>query len=545
MADQDYATVGGVRNRNSKIETRNSDSEFRILDSEGSNRQSSIVNRQFLTNIFSRDLRLELSAAITRDGKELYQIPVCVTGTWHKGSRKFSITPETLDAMARNFAKRKNDMIVIDYEHASEMPEVARGGPVPAAGWIHELTIDDFRLPIGGGKSSIDNRQSAILGALVEWTSEAQQMIRTGQYRFFSPAIDWEAKDKETGEPQGPTMTSGALTNHPFLEELPAITLSDLDVARTAVCATSYFADTPNQYLDQPAGARHGVPLQHGGNMADAKEVSMKKITDGEHAGHHHIFAGDDMVGCMSEEALAQHAAKHFSDLLEHDAFKNAARKHFGEGKETNGEIVRGVYREPLRSAQGDSQMNGESAQDDMLTEIGVKEISEAKRLIDLGRATEAVELAGKSRQALLSEAVKDGKIDNRKAEQLARANKITFADYIAAQEAERALEEAVRAGKILPRERGFFFRDALERPDEFSELVKAMPARVNLSTVGLGSAEAVSVDEEVATEAKRVMSEKKLGYSAALKEVLRTNPHLAEQYRKEHSRQIGGEAAN
>lgn len=245
-----------------------------------------------------------------------------------------------------------------------------------------------------------------------------------------------------------------------------------------------------------------------------AKEVTMKKITDGEHAGHHHIFAGGETVGCMSEKELAQHAAKHFSDLLEHDAFKNGARKHFGAGdKET-------------------------------MTELGVPDTAEAKRLIDLGRATEAADLAAKSRQVLLSEAVKDGKIDGKAAQQLARSNKITFADYIAAQEAERAIDEAVRAGKILPRERAFFFRDALERPDEFTELVKGMPPRVNLSTVGLGSAEAVSVDEEVSAETRRLMSEKNLGYAAALKEVLRANPQLAQNYHKEHSRQIGGDSA-
>ena len=63
---------------------------------------------------------------------------------------------------------------------------------------------------------------------MVEWTKEALGLIKSGAYRFFSPSIDWNYRDKATGEPQGATLTSGALTNHPFLEELPPIMLTDL-----------------------------------------------------------------------------------------------------------------------------------------------------------------------------------------------------------------------------------------------------------------------------------------------------------------------------
>src|SRR5438876_7086908 len=77
--------------------------------------------------------------AVRRGAQELYEIPIALTGRWVKGGREFSITSRDLEAMARNFEKRKNDQVVIDYEHASEAPEVALGGPVPAAGWIHEL----------------------------------------------------------------------------------------------------------------------------------------------------------------------------------------------------------------------------------------------------------------------------------------------------------------------------------------------------------------------------------------------------------------------
>jgi phage I-like protein len=60
---------------------------------------------------------------------------------------------------------------------------VPKGGPIPGAGWIHGLNAN--------GK----------LSALVEWTPQAEEMLRRGQYRFFSPAIDWGVRDKTTGEP--------------------------------------------------------------------------------------------------------------------------------------------------------------------------------------------------------------------------------------------------------------------------------------------------------------------------------------------------------
>jgi len=75
---------------------------------------------------------------------------------------------------------------------------------------------------------NLESRKESIL-------TQAAEMIRAGQYRFFSPAIDWEARDQETGEPQGATLTSGALTNHPFLEELPPDSLrKDDDMASRA-----------------------------------------------------------------------------------------------------------------------------------------------------------------------------------------------------------------------------------------------------------------------------------------------------------------------
>jgi hypothetical protein len=140
----------------------------------------------------------------------LIEIPIAVTGMWKRGASEFSLTKHDLAQMAENFRKRKNGEINVDYDHASEMPEVARGGPVPSAGRIIKM------------------RSNGALYAGIEFTARAVEYIKAKEYRFVSPAIAWGMKDKITGEDQGATLTSLALTNRPFLEEIPAIRLSEI-----------------------------------------------------------------------------------------------------------------------------------------------------------------------------------------------------------------------------------------------------------------------------------------------------------------------------
>ena len=163
------------------------------------------------------------------------RIPLAVTGTWVRGSNKFSITPGDLQSIVRNFRERQNGEINVDYDHASEMPEVAAGGPIPSAGRI--VGIDppeklgansELRIANREGDSPLATRHSrSILWGWFEPTERARTLVKNGEYRYISPAIDWGAKNKRTGKPQGATLTSVALTNRPFLEEMPQIRLSD------------------------------------------------------------------------------------------------------------------------------------------------------------------------------------------------------------------------------------------------------------------------------------------------------------------------------
>lgn len=126
----------------------------------------------------------------------------------------FEITPQINAEIVANFRATKNQRIPIDFEHASEQDPTSGAIPTegaPAQGWIVDL----------------DNRGAAGLWGLVEWLEPARTYVREKKYRFFSPAIRFGAKDRVSGQPIGARMTSGALTNNPFLDGMMPLAASD------------------------------------------------------------------------------------------------------------------------------------------------------------------------------------------------------------------------------------------------------------------------------------------------------------------------------
>ena len=140
----------------------------------------------------------------------LVWVQLAVTGEW-KGhsSGPFEMTVETFDEVCRNFNARGLPL-AFDYEHASEADVTSGTIPTsgaPACGWIHDLV----------------NRGPDGLWGLVEWLDDARDAIRAGKYAYVSPALRLGGKDPVTGQPSGARITSAALTNQPFLSQLPAL----------------------------------------------------------------------------------------------------------------------------------------------------------------------------------------------------------------------------------------------------------------------------------------------------------------------------------
>jgi phage I-like protein len=189
------------------------------------------------------------------------RIPLAVTGTWVHGANEFSITADDLESIVRNFRERQNGEINVDYDHASEMPEVAAGGPIPSAGRI-----------VGMDPPEAEGRRTFLWGWF-EPTERARMLVKNREYRYISPAIDWGAKNKRTGKPQGATLTSVALTNRPFLEEMPQIRLSDPGYRLVDATAGITDAASPRTLTGQGGGAP-----STGGSM---KKVQLS-VADGK-----------------------------------------------------------------------------------------------------------------------------------------------------------------------------------------------------------------------------------------------------------------------
>lgn len=90
---------------------------------------------------------------------------------------------------------------VIDYEHQTLHKE-KNGQPAPAAGWMHALRWIE-------GKG---------LHALAELTERAKEQIKAGEYRYFSPVIQYSTRTGEVTR-----LLMGALTNNPAIHGMAAI----------------------------------------------------------------------------------------------------------------------------------------------------------------------------------------------------------------------------------------------------------------------------------------------------------------------------------
>lgn len=125
----------------------------------------------------------------------------------------FSLDSACLNQIANHQKNVKKVPIVCDYEHASLF---AKNQAVPASGWLVETKVE----PLSDGKAALFGK--------IEWTAKAADHIRNKEYRFLSPTINFKTRDRVNAADLGASLHSVALTNTPFLEELPEVRLNSL-----------------------------------------------------------------------------------------------------------------------------------------------------------------------------------------------------------------------------------------------------------------------------------------------------------------------------
>jgi phage I-like protein len=463
------------------------------------------VQPDALPQHFAAELLLAESC-IDGFGREAYRIPVALTGKWVKG-QPFSITAEDLDRMIANFEKRQNGEVVVDYDHASEMPEVAQGQPIPAAGWM-----------TGPRREQVNG--SHVLTLLYAPTERAKGLIEKKEYCYVSPAIDWGYKDKTSGQAQGATLTSVALTNKPFLDQLPALQLRDVYRNPSGVLLTDLEGGKQMSSKDQIKTLREkadglkaaGKTAEYAQALADIVKLEeqtltidekqprlkLRKVADGPRKGQFGCFTmdGDAAVGYVMADDMEKPAG------VEPDEDEKKMREYRAAQKMT---------------------------------------FADVQSLIDKGREAVTAAAAGDGKVILMRECVKDGVFDAQKAVFVANEHKaIKTADYAAIQLADSILDKAVREGRLLPVHRKELFEDVVRNSDKWKALLGSAAPLFNVKAMGAPGAQdggQAPVEVRVDTETKRLMTERKIeSYADAMRTVLSENSTLREEYEQSRS---------
>ncbi|MFZ0961663.1 MAG: phage protease [Terriglobia bacterium] len=398
-------------------------------------------------------------SAVPAEG--LARIPILVTGNWVKSGREVSFTRNELSQAVENFQKLANHDLNVDYDHACEDLERAAGEPTPSAGRI--LALDepeefksDVRSPKSedAGSRTSDSGPRFILYGRYEPTDRARKLIKSREYRYVSAAFAKDYPDRKTGESQGLTLTSVALTNQPFLDELPEIWLSISGIRDQGLGVREPKSLIPNP---QPLDLSR-LSAEQGGNMP---KLTLKCSADGTHE----AYDGDSKVGEIENDHLYDYATKHVGK----------------EGASVAGNLsARGAGFPSLNAS-------GQDAYAAFASEVGAE-----------GRSTE--EIRGlvalalhplKAEITLLSEAIgADGKLDNSRLDALDDSGKISRSAWRRAKDAEQRVQSAFHRGQITPAmmATGAPLRLALADGAAFKALVEDRPALVKTNSVlGIG----------------------------------------------------------
>ena len=120
-------------------------------------------------------------------------------GLVHSTKGDFLVDNESFQSIRCKFAERQLQ-IPIDYEH-----QTLKDMQAPAAGWIKDIVL----------------KSDGIYGA-VDWTDRAMEYLKNREYRYLSPVILTQGKERRVV-----ALHSAALTNTPAIDAMAPIACSD------------------------------------------------------------------------------------------------------------------------------------------------------------------------------------------------------------------------------------------------------------------------------------------------------------------------------
>ena len=153
------------------------------------------MNREYI--ILSNSLPFEESGYSAQTSQKLVRL--LPLGLVHSTKGDFLVDDESFRSIRCKFTDRQLQ-IPIDYEH-----QTLKDMQAPAAGWIKDIVL----------------KSDGIYGA-VDWTERATEYLKNREYRYLSPVILTQGKERRVV-----ALHSAALTNTPAIDAMTPIACSD------------------------------------------------------------------------------------------------------------------------------------------------------------------------------------------------------------------------------------------------------------------------------------------------------------------------------
>jgi hypothetical protein len=410
----------------------------------------------------------------------MVRLPLAITGFWvHPATgKRVAVSLDDLRQIQANFSTKPNGEINVDYDHACTIPNFA-GGPRPSAGRV---------LSIAAPEPYTDRKgiERQILWGHYEPTEMARGLIAKKEYRFISPVLERERVNKSSGEGQGMTMTSIALTNTPVMEEMPEIALSEAE--RSSALPQILGVDRIQ--------TERLVECSRSAGKGEATMSLTLKHSNADGNSHHEVWDGSNKLGEVDHGEFCHYAAAHGGQRFSEE---NAGElfAEFGLAGKSLAEI-----KQILRSAQDDSA------------------------------ARTAEKKSGETRSLILKECLSDqGGFNEDALDKLIVDGKVQFADTVPVKRAVRLVSQHFTAGKLSPAQRkaaiAFACADAEGAKAFFSELRPFVPFEPKGASRG---ADGDPKNDFLAMVKEREKTGK-LPYEVALSEITRENPALYKEY--------------
>lgn len=179
---------------------------------------------------------------------------VCRVGETRSRSDFGTITfsREFLESMVRNWEREGRPEKPWNYFHRGAKSDASlRNEDKLAAGWVKDMKVDAEGLKL-----------------LTRWTPKAKAAILAEELKYPSMEFHENGIDSKTGQPQGPTFYGCALTNNPFLTDLPPVEAERMGSSGIAVAKSKLEA----------AIARHERHMN--GTEPTDKESQMKMMEE-------------------------------------------------------------------------------------------------------------------------------------------------------------------------------------------------------------------------------------------------------------------------